>query len=71
LINQIKEDQLTVSDFEVEGIIKKLFPDENFFTFKYSSSPSEKKKMIFELSEMSRINAQAINHGNLIFKNKD
>ena len=59
------------SDYDVKYIINQLFPDDNFFTFKYSSSPSERKKMILEMSEINRINNQAINHGNYIFKNED
>lgn len=54
---------------DARQIIENLFPDENFFTFKYSTIASEKKKLNKELSEIKRINDQAINHGNYIFVN--
>jgi histidinol-phosphate/aromatic aminotransferase/cobyric acid decarboxylase-like protein len=55
--------------YDAKKIIDRLFPDENFFTFKYSTIASEKKKMSKELTEIKRINDQAINHGNYIFVN--
>ena len=56
-------------DSDAREIIDNLFPDENFFTFKFSTIASEKKKMSKELTEIKRINDQAINHGNYIFVN--
>ena len=44
-------------------IVDKLFPDENFYAFKLFTKKSEEKKIEKELTEISRINKQSINHG--------
>lgn len=60
-----------INCLEATKIVNKLFPHENFFTFKYSLKLSERNLMNKEQDEIKRINEQAIEHGNYIFKNHD
>lgn len=68
LASQIYEDLKVFQKYQVNDIVRKIFPDENFFAYKFSQK-SKKEKLAQENTELKRINTQASQHGSHLFIN--
>ncbi len=62
LCHQLQLDQ-QLGYKEAMNIVNQLFPDKNFFAFKMFTKKSDASKMEKEISEIQRINDEAIKHG--------
>ena len=51
-------------------IVDEIFPNENFFSFKFIKEKDNPVKFKKEFSEIQRIHQQSVNHGSYYFYNQ-
>ena len=61
---------MSVDFKEAQKIVKKLFPDSNFFAFKIFDNEQDSYKMNQEIKEIQKINEEAEKHWNRTTKSK-